>query len=174
MKTRATTLRLPALLIATVLTALVGCSERAPVTPTAPEVTPPSTNSLSSTAGEAWEATKDTAGAAYDQVKDATTDTISRLDRATYEDRASIRASLADASAELEAEFAEWRSEGKMIDEKASTKLATANTEFKESLQDMGTATASGWNEAKTRTAAAWADLKAAYASAKGEAATVY
>ncbi len=170
MKTHPATSRISALLITATLVALVGCADREPAPPATPEATPSTTDKVSSAAGEAWDATKETASDVYTGVKNATTDTIARLDRATYDERASIRDGLADAADKLEAELAEWRAEGKATgDDAANSKLADAKATFKQRLQDLGEATADGWDAAKARAAAAWVDLKAAYAEAKGE-----
>jgi hypothetical protein len=155
----------PAALTALLLTAMVGCADRNvpadPATPPAPEPT------AQSAAGEAWDKTKDVASDAYDSVKDATVSAANKLDRATYDERMAIKANLAEAGAKLDAEIAEWRSEGKTVTPETESKIATAKSEFNESLDDLGDATSAGWEAAKAKTAAAWAKLKAAYEEAK-------
>lgn len=165
MNTRKTRHLVPASVTALLLTALVGCADRnvpaEPATPPAPEPT------AQSAAGEAWDKTKEVAKDTYDSVKDATTSAANRLDRATYDERMAIKANLAEAGAKLDAEIAEWRSEGKTVNPETESKIATAKSEFNQSLDELGAATAAGWEAAKAKTAAAWAKLKAAYAEAK-------
>jgi hypothetical protein len=157
----------PAAVTALLLTALVGCTDRnTPAESTTPAAPSPTTQS---TAAEAWDKTKEVAADTYDSVKDATTNAAGRLERATHDERMAIKANLAEAGAKLAAEIAEWRGEGKTVKPEIESKLAAAKAEFNQSLDELGDATASGWNAAKAKTAAAWVKLKAAYNDATTE-----
>jgi hypothetical protein len=165
---------LPTSLAALALAALVGCADRNvpadPSTPNTPSpTTTPATNNTQSAAGQAWDNTKNAASDAYDSVRDATTDAANRLERATYDERMAIKANLTEAGAKLDAELAEWRRDGRVIKTEAQSEIAEAKSEFNESLDELGEATAQGWQTAKAETAAAWTRLKAAYANAKAE-----
>jgi len=118
-------------------------------------------------AGEAWDKTKDVASDTYDSVKDATMSAAGRLERATYDERMEIKASLTAAGAEFDAEMAEWNREGKTVSSATKERLADAKTEFNQSLNALGSATAEGWEAAKAKTTSAWTKLKAAYNEAK-------
>jgi hypothetical protein len=157
----------PAAVTALLLTAFVGCAERnVPAEPATPDAPSPTTQSA---AGQAWDNTKDAAGDAYDSVKDATTNAANRLDRATYDERMAIKSNLSEAGAKLDAEIAEWRRDGRVINSEAQSEISEAKSEFNESLDELGDATSEGWEAAKAKTAAAWTKLKAAYAEAKAD-----
>lgn len=166
MNTHPTLRRLvPASAAVVLLTAFVGCSDRnAPA-----DSTPPPAPTTQSTAGEAWDKTKEVAKDTYDNVKDATMSAANKLERATYDERVAIKANLAEAGARLDAEITEWQGEGKTVSAEVQAKIATAKMEFKESLDELGDATADGWDAAKAKTTAAWAKLQAAYAEAKAD-----
>ncbi len=164
MKTRQTLRHLvPASVTALLLTTLVGCADRN--VPTEPA--PPAEPAAKSTAADAWDKTKDAAKDTYDNVKDATTSAVGKLERATYDERMAIKANLTEAGAKLDAKISEWRNDGKTVTPETESKIATAKAEFNEALDELGEATASGWEAAKAKTAAAWVKLKAAYDDAK-------
>ncbi len=163
------TLRLPATLSALVLFALVGCADRdRPTVATAETPTPPA-KTAGETVGDAWDKTKDTAKDVYADAKSATMDGVEKLERATYDERAELKANLSKAGADIENKFAEWNRDGKTISPRAKTKLAEARARFDDSVDALGSATADGWAAAKAKTATAWAELKSAYAEARAE-----
>lgn len=149
----------PASVTALLLTALVGCADRN--VPTEPAT--PSEPTLKSTAADAWDKTKEVTKDTYESVKDAATTTAYKLERATYDERMAIKANLAEASAKLDTKITEWQSDGKTVSTENQVRLASAKSEFNQSLDELGNATASGWEAAKAKTAAAWEKLKAAY-----------
>lgn len=156
----------PAILVAAMLTALVGCADRnAKTTPPPPESS--TVDKTQAAVGEAWDKTKETTKEVYADAKDAVSDGADKLARATYDERVAIKANLADAAAKLDVKFSEWRAEGKPVGAAAEQKIATAKASFSESLSELGDASAATWDAAKVKTAAAWSSLKAAYAEAK-------
>ncbi|MBC8009375.1 MAG: hypothetical protein H7067_04680 [Burkholderiales bacterium] len=171
--TQETRLRfVPAVLVAAVLAALVGCSDRDTTSTTPPPAQLSTVDKAQAAAGEAWDKTKETSKEVYADAKDAISDGADKLERATYDERVSIKAGLSDAAAKLDTKFSEWRAEGKPVSATTEQKIATAKASFSESLSELGDATASTWDAAKAKTAAAWTSLKAAYAEAKDAPAT--
>lgn len=166
MKTRQTLRHLvPASLATLLLAALVGCADRkVPAEPA-----PPAEPTLKSTAADAWDKTKEVTKDTYETVKDATTSAASKLERATYDERMAIKANLSEAGAKLDAKITEWQSDGKAVSAENQVRLATAKSEFNQSLDELGKATANGWEAAKAKTAAAWTKLTTAYDEAQAK-----
>lgn len=159
---------IPAFCAVALLSAFAGCSDRGTAS-NPPAERASKTEEAQNAVGEAWDKTKSAVKETYADMKDAVGDGVEKLDRATYDERAEIKASLAEAGAKLDAELVDWTREGKTINAAAKEKLASAKTAFDNSLDQLGSATAEGWEAAKAKAAAAWADLKAAYAAAKAE-----
>lgn len=134
-------------------------ADKAPATPDAP----------ATSAGEAWDAAKESAKDLYSDIKTSTLGGIEKLDRATYNERMTVTASLQEAGTKLDADYTEWKRDGKIVSDANAQKIEAARAELRVRTENLATATAETWDEAKAKTSAAWTALQAAYAEARAE-----